>query len=167
MLIDHADAERLRVARILHVDFGPVEQQGSLVGRIEAHHAFDESRLARAVLAQKRMKRARGYLDRDVVERGETPERLGHSDRFERRPASRGRWEMCERGSVGHKRASPDERACSAITATGPPPSGPWCSAPPDTKISASPTRLASAPATKARAWRVEEMSESLSIVWR
>jgi hypothetical protein len=83
MLIDHADSERLRVARILHVDFSLVEQKGSLVRGIEAHHAFNEGRLARAVLAQKRMKRARGDLDRHIVERSETPESLGHSYRFE------------------------------------------------------------------------------------
>ena len=58
-------------------------------------------------------------------------------------------------------------RARSTISATGPPPSGPWCSAPPDTKISACPTNAARAPATNARAWRVAAMSLSSFIVWR
>ena len=53
---------------------------------------------------------------------------------------------------------------CATI-ATGPPPSGPWCSAPPETKSCVCPTSPASAPPTKARAWRVELMSESSSMV--
>ena len=110
MLIDHADAEGLRVARIFHRDFGSVEKERSLVGRIEAHHTFDERRLARAVFAQKRVKRARRHIDGDVVERGEPPERLGHPHRFERGSARRRRGRMGERESVGHGRESPGER---------------------------------------------------------
>ena len=87
MLIDHADAERLRVARIAHDDLFAVEQQASAVGRVEAHHAFDQGRLARAVLAEQRMEGAGGNLDRNVVERGEAAEGLGHADRLERRAA--------------------------------------------------------------------------------
>ena len=76
----------------------------------------------------------------------------------------------CALASVVVSRAALISARCSrrsAMTATGPPPSGPWCSAPPETKISAWPTSPASAPPTKARAWRVEEMSESSSMVWR
>src|SRR6266446_1088423 len=66
------------------------------------------------------------------------------------------------RRRVGHLAA-----VRSTMSATGPPPSAPWCSAPPETKISACPASDASAPATKARAWRVGEMSQSSSMVWR
>src|ERR1700676_5241006 len=90
MLVDHADAERLRVARILDRDLGSIEQKGSLVGRIEAHDAFDERRLARAVLAEKRVECPCGHLDRDVVERGEAAESLGHPKCFEEGPRGGG-----------------------------------------------------------------------------
>ena len=76
MLIDHADAERLRVARIAHRDLLAVDQHLALVGCVEAHDAFDERRLAGAVLAQQRMKRAGRNLDRHVLERPQRPEDL-------------------------------------------------------------------------------------------
>ena len=42
MLIDHADAERLRIPGIAHGGLVAVEQELALVGRVEAHDAFDE-----------------------------------------------------------------------------------------------------------------------------
>ncbi len=58
-------------------------------------------------------------------------------------------------------------RARRAIAATGPPPSGPWCSAPPDTNKSVRPINPANTPPTNARAWRVALMSLSSSMIWR
>ena len=55
VLVDHADAERLRVARIAHRDFRAVDQELAFVGRVKAHDAFDQRRLARAVLAEQRV----------------------------------------------------------------------------------------------------------------
>src|SRR5208283_6179705 len=66
VLVDHADAERLRLARIAHGDFGAVDQELAAVGRVEAHDAFDEGRLSRAVLAEQRVERARRHGDRNV-----------------------------------------------------------------------------------------------------
>ena len=87
-----------------------------LVGDVEAHHAFDERRLAGAVLAEQRVECPGGNLDRDVVERGEAPESLGHADGFQRGPREGGAsgWRA---GSVGHGAASPGEKACSAMIA--------------------------------------------------
>ena len=51
VLIDHADAQRLRVPRIAHGDLAAVKQELTAVGRIEAHDAFDERRFARAIFA--------------------------------------------------------------------------------------------------------------------
>src|SRR4051794_32125683 len=51
------------------------------------------------------------------------------------------------------------------ITATGPPPGGPWCSAPPDTNTAGQPVIPAITPPTAARAWRVAEISVSSSMV--
>jgi len=37
-------------------DFASIEQQLASIRRMEAHHAFDERRLAGAILAEQRMK---------------------------------------------------------------------------------------------------------------
>jgi hypothetical protein len=63
MLIDHADAQRLRVLGIANGHLAPVEQQLAAVGDVEAHDAFDESRFSRAVLAEQRVKRSGRNLD--------------------------------------------------------------------------------------------------------
>ncbi len=84
MLVDHADAERAGIARIADRDLLAAEQDLALVGRIEPHDAFDERRLAGAVLAEQRMKLAGLDLHRDVAERDQRPEDLGHADGFER-----------------------------------------------------------------------------------
>ena len=106
MLIDHADAERLRVARIAHRDLAPVERERALVRRIEAHDAFDQRRLARPVLAQQRVERASRRLERDIVQRREGAETLGHAEGFERGPARGRRRELGKRRRVGHGEAS-------------------------------------------------------------
>ena len=84
MLIDHADAERLRVPRIAHGDLAPVKQQLTAVGRVEAHDAFDERRFACAVFAKQGVKRTGRNLDRHVLKRAQRAEGLAHADRFER-----------------------------------------------------------------------------------
>ena len=63
VLIDHADAKRLRVARVAHAHRAPVEQQLAALGHVKSHDAFDQSRFARAVLAEQRVKRPGWYLD--------------------------------------------------------------------------------------------------------
>ncbi len=83
VLIDHADAERAGIARIADRHLGAVEQDLAFVGRVEAHDAFDQRRLAGAVLAQKRMHGAGLDVDGDVFERDQRAEDLGHADGFE------------------------------------------------------------------------------------
>ena len=87
VLVHHADAERLRVARIADGDLLAVQQELPAVGRIEPHDAFDERRLAGAVLAEQRMEGTAGTLIETSCKRFERAERLRHADRFERRRA--------------------------------------------------------------------------------
>ena len=127
MLVDHADAQRLRLARIADAGLPPVEQQLPLVGRIKAHDAFDQHRFARTILAQKRMERTAGNFHANIVQRHQRAEHFGHADGFERRRAAGGS------GNLAHAAFPVASASRSAIMATGPPPSGPWCSAPPET----------------------------------
>ena len=69
MLIDHADAQRLRILGIADGCLGPVEQELAPVGNVEAHDALHERRLAGAVLAEQRVKRTGRNLDRHVLQR--------------------------------------------------------------------------------------------------
>ena len=87
VLVHHADAERLRVARIVNGHLIAVQQEFPPVGGIKSHDALDERRLAGAVLAEQRMEGARRDLDRYVLQRFERAERLRHANRFERRRA--------------------------------------------------------------------------------
>ncbi len=90
MLVDHADAERLGVARVAHDRLLPVDQELAAVGLVEAHDAFDERRLAGAVLAEQGVERARRHLDRNVLQRLQRAEGLAHADRLERGRADGG-----------------------------------------------------------------------------
>ncbi len=82
MLVHHADAVRACVARIADRHFRAVEQDLAAIGRVEAHDAFDERGFAGAVLAEQRMNRSGLDLDRDVFERDQRAENLGHPDGF-------------------------------------------------------------------------------------
>ena len=115
MLIDHADAERLRVLGIAHGGLVPVKQKLALVRRVEAHDAFDERRFAGAVFAEKGVKRACRNVNRHVLKRAQRAEGLAHADRFERRRARRG----CGR-AYGHGIAS--MKAVERPTAPNTPP---------------------------------------------
>ena len=111
MLIDHAEAERVRGARIADDLLAIIDEKLARVGLVIAHDAFDERRLAGAVLAEKRVKRAGFNFQRNLVERGEFAEALGHRDRFDaecllgygRRDQSAGR---DQRGVLGHEMTS-------------------------------------------------------------
>ena len=83
MLIDHAEAERVRGARIADDLLPVVDHQLAVVGLVIAHDAFDQRRFAGAVLAEQRVERAGPDLQRNLVERGELAEALGHVDRFD------------------------------------------------------------------------------------
>jgi hypothetical protein len=72
----------------------------------------------------------------------------------------------------GHRRIDPaspfrakNGSQMRAIAATGPPPGGPWCSAPPETYTALVPARPLTNPPTAARAWRVALISVSSSMV--
>ena len=83
VLIDHADAVGVGDARIVDFDLVAVDHHLAAGRLVEAHDALDQRRLASAVLAEQRMHRAGVHLDRDIVERRQRPEDLGHADGFE------------------------------------------------------------------------------------
>ena len=58
VLVDHAEPELVRLARMGDRDLAAVEQDLALVGGVVAHGAFDQRALAGAVLAQQRMEGA-------------------------------------------------------------------------------------------------------------
>ena len=71
---------RARASRgLAHGDVGPVQPHAALVGVVEAHDAFDQRGLARAVFAQKRVERPGLDVDRHIVQRHQRPEDLGHA----------------------------------------------------------------------------------------
>src|SRR6516165_7081354 len=82
VLVDHAESKRRGSARRIDDLLAPLNHHLSRGWAVEAHHALDESRLAGAVLAEQRVKRAGRNFDRDVVERGEAAEPHGHADGF-------------------------------------------------------------------------------------
>ena len=61
------------------VDRRAVDADLAGVGRVVAHDALDQGRLAGAVLAQQRVDAAGGDVERDVLERGERAEALGQA----------------------------------------------------------------------------------------
>ena len=60
-----------------------IDHQLAVVGLVIAHDAFDERRFAGAVLAKKRMERARPHLQRHLIERGELAETFDDVERFD------------------------------------------------------------------------------------
>ena len=128
MLVDHADAMRMRVARRGDHLLLAVDQHAAARRLVEAHDAFDERRLAGAVLAEQRMQRARPDMDRDILQRHQRSEDLGHADglQLDGAPTGRGlgigqRAHDCRPPEAGDE----GTRWRSTMTATGPPPSGP------------------------------------------
>ena len=83
VLIDHAEAERMRGARIADDLLPVVDDELAGIGLVVAHDAFDERRFAGAVLAKERVERARPDFQRNLIERRELAEALGHVDRFD------------------------------------------------------------------------------------
>ena len=84
VLVDHAEAERVRGARILDLPLAVVDQHVAVVRPVVAHDAFDQRALAGAVLAEQGVEAAGRHLQRHLVERGELAEALGHRDRLDR-----------------------------------------------------------------------------------
>ena len=98
VLIDHAEAERVRGARIVDRLFAAVDQDVARVRPVVAHDALDQRALAGAVLAEQRMERSGRHLQRHLVERRELAEALGHRHRLD---ADR---------ALGHRRRRRDGR---------------------------------------------------------
>ncbi len=90
MLVHHADAAGPRISRIAYQRFLAIQQHFSLVRRIEAHDAFDERGLARAILAEQCMEGAGLDGDGHIVKRDKRPKDLGHPDGLERHSAPSG-----------------------------------------------------------------------------
>ena len=102
VLIDHAEAERVRGARIVDDLLPVIDHQLAVVGLVVAHDALDERRFAGAVLAKERMERAGPHLQRHLIERGELAEAFDDIERFDA--------ERLLRGSRRRQAAGRDER---------------------------------------------------------
>ena len=90
MLIDHAEPERVRGARIVDDLLPVIDHQLAVVGLVIAHDAFDERALAGAVFAEQRMERAGPHLQRHLVERRELAEAFDDVERFDAERLLRG-----------------------------------------------------------------------------
>ena len=91
MLVDHAEAQRVRVLRIGDRLFAVADQDLALRGVVIAHDAFHERALARAVLAEQSVQRAGPNLQLDIVERDEIAEAHRHGDGVDAERAGRRR----------------------------------------------------------------------------
>src|SRR5690606_24471934 len=80
---DHAEAERVRGARVLDRIFMVRHHDAAFVWPVVAHDALDQRGFAGAVFAEKCMEGSGRHLQRYVVERRELAEPLGHAQRFE------------------------------------------------------------------------------------
>ena len=73
----------MRGARIADDLLPLVDDQLAGIGLVIAHDAFDERRFSGAVLAEKSVECAGPDFQRNLVERRELAEALGHVDRFD------------------------------------------------------------------------------------
>ncbi len=87
MLEYHPESVATGLARGTDASGPPVDQDLACVRVMEAHQAFDDGALARAVLAQQGMEGAGRNFDRDVIKSFERAEMFGDSARFEVRGA--------------------------------------------------------------------------------
>ena len=83
MLEHHADAEAARGAGVRDADGRAVEHDLALVGREDAVDHLDESRLARAVLAEQGVNLARPDAEIDVVVGAHAGKRLADADELQ------------------------------------------------------------------------------------
>src|SRR6266404_325700 len=79
MLIDHADAKRVRIMRRIDSAFAPVYRDLPGGWLVETDQAFHQRALTGPVLAQQRMEGSRRHMHRHVVECCERTEALGHA----------------------------------------------------------------------------------------
>ena len=86
ILVDHLDAEVGGVARAVDVDLRPLEERGAFVERIDADDAFDERRLAGAVVTDERHDLAVTHLEVDVVQSLDGAERPRHAPALDEGP---------------------------------------------------------------------------------
>ena len=82
LLIDRADPERLRVARLADVDRATVEPDFAFVPLQGAGQDLDQGRFAGSVLAHERMDFARLHLEVDAIERPHAGKGLRHAHHF-------------------------------------------------------------------------------------
>ena len=83
MLIDHAQAEGVRSMGIFDHLLAVADDKLARVGPVISHDAFDQRRLAGAVLAEQRVEAAGGHFQRHLVERGKGAKALGHRQHLE------------------------------------------------------------------------------------
>src|SRR5579863_3195275 len=89
MLVDHAQAQRMRVLRVGDRLFAVTDQDVALRGVVVAHDAFHERALAGAVFAEQSVQRAGPNLQFDIVERDEIAEPHRHCDGIDAERAGR------------------------------------------------------------------------------
>src|SRR5512134_2029154 len=85
MLVDHAESERVRGTRIRDGTRPPVDPDRARVDGMKTHQALYERALARAVLAEKSVKRAGLETRRHTVERLHGAEALAEVDGLDER----------------------------------------------------------------------------------
>ena len=84
VLVHHADAGGDRIGRRLEVGLVPEHGDGALVGLVHAVQRLHQRRLARTVLADDGVDRARPDSQGDVVVGDDARERLADPDQFDR-----------------------------------------------------------------------------------
>jgi hypothetical protein len=116
VLVDHAEAEGVRGTRIVDLLFTAVDHDVAGVRPVIAHDALDQRALAGAVLAEQRMERRGRHLQRNLVQRGEFAEALGHRHPLDADRAVRHR----RRREVGNLLGDLDRHAIASIRAEDP-----------------------------------------------
>src|ERR1700722_15289080 len=114
MLIDHAEPEPVRIARAGDLLLARADDQLAVVGPVIAHDAFDQGRLAGAVLAEQRMHGAGHHAQRHVVERDEVAEALRDVQRLdaEAAPSAQTRAHGSAATSAAERDTAPNTPPC-------------------------------------------------------
>src|ERR1700722_16850067 len=114
MLIDHAEPEPVRIARAGDLLLARAHDQLAVVGPVIAHDAFDQGRLAGAILAEQRMHGAGHHAQRHVVERDEVAEALRDVQRLdaEAAPSAQTRAHGSAATSAAERDAAPNTPPC-------------------------------------------------------
>ena len=84
VLVDHADAGGMGLARRAAVMRLPIDQEAAGIGLVGAHEAFHQRAFARPILAEQRVDAAGPDAHRHVVQRHDLAEAFADADRLQR-----------------------------------------------------------------------------------